>query len=264
VIAIDPAEGTNLSPGLTMAALESVVEEEKPRVVLMGSTSAGLDLGPALAARHAWPTVAGCKAFSAEGDALKVTASFCGGKMLADVQVTSAPAVLLVPPGSFPAAAASGDGVVETKPCPSPASVDIQFEEMLLPEAGDVDITQQDVLLAVGRGIQQEDNLEIVEELGEILGAPLCASRPVIDQGWLPTTRQVGKSGMIVKPKCYFALGVSGAPEHVEGMADSELIIAVNTDPDAPVFEVAHFGVVGDLLDVVPAITEALRSGGSA
>ena len=127
------------------------------------------------------------------------------------------------------------------------------FEEMILPDATDVDITQQDVLVGVGRGIQQEDNLEVAEQLAQALGGVLAASRPIVDQGWLPTTRQVGKSGMTVKPKCFFALGISGVPEHVEGMKDSGLIIAVNTDPNAPIFDVAHYGVVADLLDVAPA-----------
>jgi electron transfer flavoprotein alpha subunit len=132
---------------------------------------------------------------------------------------------------------------------------------MIPPEAGDVDITQEDVLVAVGRGIQQEDNIEVAEELASAVGGQLCASRPIVDQGWLPITRQVGKSGMTVKPKCYFALGVSGAPEHVEGIQGVDLFIAVNSDPEAPIFDVAHYGIVGDLLDIVPAVTEALRDG---
>jgi electron transfer flavoprotein alpha subunit len=124
-----------------------------------------------------------------------------------------------------------------------------------------VDITQQAVLVAVGRGIQQKENLEVVEELAQALGGAVCASRPVVDQGWLPATRQVGKSGMTVKPKCFLALGISGAPEHVEGMKDSDLIIAVNTDPRAPIFEVAQYGVVADLLEIAPALTEAVKGG---
>jgi electron transfer flavoprotein alpha subunit len=122
-----------------------------------------------------------------------------------------------------------------------------------------VDITQQEVLVAVGRGIQQQDNLELAEELAHALGGAVAASRPIIDQGWLPATRQIGKSGMTVKPKCMIALGVSGAPEHVEGMKDSGVIVAVNTDPNAPIFDVAHYGVVADLLDLTPAITEAIK-----
>ncbi len=137
----------------------------------------------------------------------------------------------------------------------------VVFEEMILPDATDVDITQQDVLVAVGRGIQQEDNMEVAEQLAQSLGGVLAASRPIVDQGWLPTTRQVGKSGMTVKPKCFIALGISGAPEHVEGMKDSGLIIAVNTDPNAPIFDVAHYGVVADLMDVAPALTDAIKGG---
>jgi electron transfer flavoprotein alpha subunit len=101
--------------------------------------------------------------------------------------------------------------------------------------------------------------MEVAEELARVLGGTVCASRPVIDQGWLPATRQVGKSGMSVKPRCFIALGISGAPEHVEGMKDSDLIIAVNTDPKAPIFDVADYGVVADLLDLVPALTGALQ-----
>jgi electron transfer flavoprotein alpha subunit len=123
-----------------------------------------------------------------------------------------------------------------------------------------MDITKQDVLVAVGRGIQNQDNLSLAEDLAQALGGAVCASRPVIDQGWLPLTRQVGKSGMIVKPKSYLALGISGAPEHVEGMKGSELIIAINTDPHAPIFDVAHYGICGDLLEVIPILTEKLKS----
>ena len=131
----------------------------------------------------------------------------------------------------------------------------VRFEKWILPEGGDLDITQQEILVAVGRGIQQKENLEVAEELAQALGGAVCASRPVIDQGWLPATRQVGKSGMTVKPRCFLALGISGAPEHVEGMKDSDLIVAVNTDPKAPIFDVAHYGIVADVLDLAPALT---------
>ena len=180
--------------------------------------------------------------------------------MLADVAITAAPVILLVAPGAFRPTEQKGAAQVETKASPVPlAAGPVAFEEMILPDATDVDITQQDVLVAVGRGIQQQDNLELAEELAKALGGALCASRPIVDQKWLPMTRQVGKSGMIVKPKCFIALGISGAPEHVEGMKDSGLIIAVNTDPNAPIFAVAHYGVVADLLDVAPALTEAIK-----
>lgn len=136
----------------------------------------------------------------------------------------------------------------------------MRFKKYIEPEAGDVDITQQDVLVAVGRGIQSQDNLALAEELAKALGGAVCGSRPVIDQGWLSLSRQVGKSGMTVKPKLYLALGISGAPEHVEGMKNSVLIIAINTDPRAPIFNFAHYGIVADALDVLPALTAAARA----
>jgi electron transfer flavoprotein alpha subunit len=176
------------------------------------------------------------------------------------VKVADAPAVLMVLPGSFRASGESGQAKVETRQPAAPLAAEaVAFEELILPESGDVDITQQDVLVAVGRGIQQEDNIELAEELAQALGGAVAASRPVIDQGWLPSTRQVGKSGMTVKPKCFLALGISGAPEHVEGMKSSDLIVAVNTDPNAPFFDVAHYGAVADVVDLIPALTESLK-----
>jgi electron transfer flavoprotein alpha subunit len=132
------------------------------------------------------------------------------------------------------------------------------FKGLVEPEGGDVDITQHDYLVAVGRGIQSEDNLPLVEELAKALGGAVCSSRPIVDSKWLPKTRQVGKSGLKVKPKIYLALGISGAPEHIEGMKDAELIIAVNSDETAPIFEHAHYGTTEDLFDIVPALTAKL------
>jgi len=123
----------------------------------------------------------------------------------------------------------------------------------------DVDITRVPILVAVGRGIQRKENLPLAEELAGLLAGAVCASRPVIDQGWLPLSRQVGKSGMIVKPSLYLALGISGAPEHLEGMRNAELIVAVNTDGGAPIFNVAHYGIVGDMFEVIPALMTQLR-----
>ena len=183
--------------------------------------------------------VTGCKAVQADGDALRVTTSFCGGKMLAEVR--SAARRSRGAAGQLPPDGKAGKAVVQQrKPAAPLAAGAVSFDDWILPAAGDVDITQQEMLVAVGRGIQQKDNLELAEELARALGGAVCASRPVVDQGWLPATRQVGKSGMTVKPKLYLALGISGAPEHQEGMKDAEVIIAVNTDPKAPIFDVAH------------------------
>ena len=132
-------------------------------------------------------------------------------------------------------------------------------EEARRLEGGDVDITKADILISVGRGIGDGDDIEMVDELAEALGGAVSASRPVVDAGWLPKSRQVGKSGQTVKPKLYLAVGISGAPEHLEGMRDADLIVAINQDAAAPIFSIADYGVVGDLFDVIPELTERVK-----
>jgi electron transfer flavoprotein alpha subunit len=135
----------------------------------------------------------------------------------------------------------------------------MSLRQVLEPDPGDIDISAADMLVSVGRGIESQDNMEIVLELADALGVPLSASRPVVDAGWLPKTRQVGQSGLKVKPRVYLALGISGAPEHLEGMRNAELIIACNTDAGAPIFGAAHFGTTVDLFDLVPELVDKIR-----
>ena len=135
----------------------------------------------------------------------------------------------------------------------------MSLRQVVEAEGGDLDIAAADMLVSVGRGIESQDNMEIVLELADALGVPLSASRPVVDAGWLPKTRQVGQSGLKVKPRVYLALGISGAPEHLEGMRNAELIIACNTDPGAPIFGVAHYGTTVDLFDLVPELVDKIR-----
>jgi len=122
-----------------------------------------------------------------------------------------------------------------------------------------VDISKEPILISVGRGIQNEDNIELAEELAGLLGGTVCSSRPIVDQGWLPTSRMVGKSGKSVKPKLYLALGISGAPEHIEGMGESETIVAINMDPNAPIFDIATYGVEIDLFDLIDPLLEKVE-----
>ena len=261
IIVVDDPQLAAYSPGPYLAALQEVVAAEQPRAVLIGAASIGWDLAPLLSARLDAPLVTGCKDIQADGDGLRVTASFCGGKMLAECNVGAAPAILMILSGSFRPTGEAGKAELEQRKLSTPLEPGaIRFEKWILPEAGDVDITQQDILVSVGRGIQQKDNVELAENLAQVLGGAVCASRPVVDQGWLPVTRQVGKSGMTVKPKLYLALGISGAPEHQEGMKGADLIIAVNTDPKAPIFDIAHYGAEVDVLDLLPALTEAIEA----
>lgn len=261
IVVVNDPQLAAFAPEPCLAALQQFVTAEQPRAVLIGGTSVGWDLAPLLAGRLQAPLVTGCKAVQADGAGLRVTASFCGGKMLAEVQVDQAPAVLMVLPGSARPDGSPGAGQVETRALAEPlAAGAVRFQDWILPAAGDVDITQQDILVAVGRGIQQQDNVELAEELARALGGAVCASRPVVDQGWLPATRQVGKSGMTVRPKLYVALGISGAPEHLEGMKAADLIVAVNTDPKAPIFDAAHYGAEMDALELLPALVEAVNA----
>ncbi|MDH3500107.1 MAG: electron transfer flavoprotein subunit alpha/FixB family protein, partial [Acidimicrobiia bacterium] len=204
------------------------------------------------------PLVSYCQAVNAAGG-LSATCQLYAGKLEADVEVEGQRAVfaLLAGAGDADAGRAAGSGAVETLDLGAPAP-GMELLGLSEPDAGDIDITTQEVLVVVGRGIESEDNIAEAVELAEALGGAVAASRPIVDQGWLPKTRQVGKSGLTVKPKVYLALGVSGAPEHIEGMRDASTIIAVNTDARAPIFGVAHYGWVGDLFDLLPELTDLL------
>ncbi len=245
------------NPEVYEEALAAMVEDRQPALVLLSNTTMGMDLGASLAARQARPMVAYCTALWRDDDALLATSQIYGGKLAADVEVPDG-AVVTVIPGSWPAAGSSGSPRIEEMPSPAAAHTRV-LKVMEAESGGDVDITRADILVSVGRGLQDPDNLELADQLAEALGGVVSCSRPVVDAGWLPRSRQVGKSGKTVKPKLYFALGISGAPEHLQGMKDAELIVAVNSDENAPIFEVAHYGATVDILDLMPALTERLE-----
>lgn len=263
VICLENDRLAEFTPEAYQLAVAQLIEERQPWLMLVGSTSMGLDLAAPLSAKLGIPLVASCKDLRLEDGGCIATSQLYGGKMLVEIEIASESAIVSILPGAFRAE----KGMVE-KSAPveevalkvSLGDGRVHFDRLVEPEAGDVDITQVPVLVSVGRGIQNQENLPLAQKLAEALGGTVAASRPVIDQGWLPLSRQVGRSGMIVKPKLYFALGISGAPEHVEGMKDSALIIAINKDPNAPIFNVAHYGVCADLLEVVPPLTEAARA----
>lgn len=251
---------THHTPDARLEALAGAVAERDPRLVLIANSTVGMDLGAAVAARWGKPIAAYCVDVGASGDEIVATSQLYGGKLLAEVSLTQG--VCTVISGSFPAAAGRG-GSPQLQELAAPASVEGSksvFVASIEPGTGDVDITASDVLVSVGRGIESKDNVELAEEFAEAVGAAVSASRPITDNGWLPKTRQVGKSGLKVKPKAYLAFGISGAPEHLEGMRDAELIIACNTDPKAPIFDFAHYGTTVDLFDLLPALTERVNA----
>jgi electron transfer flavoprotein alpha subunit len=259
IIAIEDAGLAEFSPSAYEAVLGPLVKERSPLLVLAPNSGVGMDVAGGLSGATGLPMAAFATAIALEDGAPVVTCQLYAGKIEARVRFRDGRGICTVVAGAYPAAAGRDGGSSHVETVPAPA-IDqrVRFRSLIRPEAGDVDITREGILVSVGRGIGEQDNIGLIEELAAALGGAVSSSRPIADAGWLPRTRQVGKSGMRVKPKLYLALGISGAPEHLEGMRDAELIVAVNTDPRAPIFGVAHYGAVADILDVVPALTKLL------
>ncbi len=249
----------DFNPESYAAAVQSVVSAKSPSLVMVGSTSMGMDIANAVATVLDIPTISYCTDINTSSSGFSCTSSMYGGKMNAVTNVDGS-AVTMILAGAFNADVGriSGSPTVEDFSADSGAGK-IRFKQLIEPEAGDVDITQSEILVAVGRGIGSKDDIELAEELAEVLDADMACSRPLVDAGWMPRARQVGKSGMKVKPKVYIALGISGAPEHIEGMKSSSTIIAINSDKNAPIFDVAHYGMTEDLFDVVEELVEELE-----
>jgi len=259
IIAIEDPALAEFSPSVYQGALAPIVTERAPLLLLAPNSGVGMDVAGGLSGALGLPLAAFATSIALDGGAPVITCQLYAGKIEARVRFRDGRGICTVVAGAYPASAgrAAGSPRVETVAMPA-VDQRVRFRRLVRPEAGDVDITREGILVSVGRGIGEQDNIELVEELAAALGGAVSSSRPVADAGWLPRTRQVGKSGLRVKPKLYLALGISGAPEHLEGMRDAELIVAVNTDPRAPIFGVAHFGAVADILDVIPALTKRL------
>ena len=231
-------------------ALEALIAERQPDAVLLGFTVNSMGYGPAVAAKLGLGFASDVHGLAREDDAVVATRSFYGGKVDAELEFPAGkPVLLLVRPTAYPPAA-SGGGAATTQFAVEPPTSRARHLEFKEAAVGDVDITTADFLLSIGRGIGEQEAIPQFEQLAEKLGAVLSVSRPLVDAGWMPNARQVGQSGKTVKPKVYLALGISGAVQHLAGMKASETIIAVNTDPEAAIFNVAHFGAVADLFDV--------------
>ena len=236
--------------------LAAAIGARTPDLVLVENTTAGYDLAAAAAAAAGLPFVGYCVELALHDGEARSISGIYGGQLQATVR-TPLPAVFAINSAALheePRSAGRGERE-ELSPPPELESLRTTFVEPVVPADEGVDLTTADRIVCVGRGIGGAENIPIAEELAYALGAELAASRPVIDSGWLPKARQVGKSGATVTPKLYLALGVSGAPEHVEGMQGAELIVAVNTDPGAAIFNIAHYGVVADLFDVADEMT---------
>jgi len=259
IIAIESPGLADFTPAGYLAAVVPVIRERDPLLVLVAASGAGMDVAAGLSGATGRSLAVAAVGLVIDGGGPLVTSQLYAGKIQVRSRFRAGRGIVSVVAGTFPADAgrSGGAGAVE-KVAAAATDGRVRFKGLHRPEAGDVDITREAILVSVGRGIGEKDNIEIVEALAAALGGAVSSSRPIADAGWLPRTRQVGKSGLRVKPKLYLALGISGAPEHLEGMRGAELIIAINTDPRAPIFGVAHYGAVVDLLDVATALTARL------
>ena len=232
-------------------------------VVLLPHDTFGMDLGPGLSIKLESVFVSDVVEFEGlEGDLLKVIRQEYSGQVSTHTHCDiSAGAVISIRPGVFQGneSGSAGGQVVAKSADIGDLAVGRRFLEIVEAEVGDVDITKEDVLISVGRGIEDQDNIEIADELAEAMGAVVSCSRPIVDAKWLEKSRQVGTSGQTVKPKVYMALGISGSFQHLGGLKGNPFIVAVNKNPKAPIFQVADVGVVDDLLDFVPVLTEKIQ-----
>ncbi|HVX66377.1 MAG TPA: electron transfer flavoprotein subunit alpha/FixB family protein [Bryobacteraceae bacterium] len=244
------------------AALEQLVRHATPELVIFPHTYRVRDFAPALAARFGRMLVSDAIGHKVEDGRPVLVRQLFQGKLNADVRfAAAAPNFASIQAGAYRADhAEKGAAAVETfKPELDAAAVRGRPGEPFRAAQQGVDLSSAPIVVSVGRGIKEKDNIAVVEKLAEALGAELAASRPICDNGWLPMERQVGSSGQTIAPKLYVAVGISGAIQHLVGMKGSKTIVAINKDPEAPIFEVADYGIVGDLFEIVPALVEELR-----
>jgi electron transfer flavoprotein alpha subunit len=253
------------TPDAFTMALQGIVESAAPQFVLLPHTYQTRDFAPRLAARMRTPLITDVTGIKGTGTSATFTRPMFQGKLAAEVKpVGDAPWMVTFQIGAYRADAVKKSGTAPV------TTVNVAIEQGKIrqkPEAPfqeakqAVDLSQAERIVAVGRGIKSQENIPIAEKLAKALGAELAASRPICDNGWLPMERQIGSSGQTVAPKLYMALGISGAIQHLVGMKGSRTIVAINKDADAPIFEVADYGIVGDLFEIAPAIVSELEKG---
>jgi electron transfer flavoprotein alpha subunit len=242
-------------------ALETFIRIAKPDVILFPHTYQVRDYAPKLAARFGQSLISDVVRIKTEGSDITFVRQLFQGKLNADVRATGRPIFASIQAGAYRADAITPAAAqVEFHNPPLDASkIRQKPEEPFRESVREVDLGSANIIVSVGRGIKEKENIPMVEELAKAIGGELAASRPICDSGWLPMERQVGSSGQTVSPKVYIAVGISGAIQHLVGMKGAKTIVAINKDPNAPIFEVADYGICGDLFEVVPALTEEIK-----
>ena len=275
VIVVDDPELKEYRTEPYAHALASVINEFKPEIMLVGATAIGRDLGPTVSARVKTGLTADCTVLeignfpiapgpNQKPNQLLMTRPAFGGNTIATIACPdNRPQMATVRPGVMqkiaPIAGAKAN-VVEFNPGFTPNNRYVEILNIVKAVKNTANIMDAKILVSGGRGVGSKENFAILEELAEVLGGTVSCSRAVVENGWLPVDLQVGQTGKTVRPQIYFAIGISGAIQHTAGMEDSDLIIAINKDEDAPIFDVADYGLVGDLNKIVPALTAALKA----
>lgn len=254
------ADGEEFNHDIYTQVTEQLHAEVDPSALLLPNSVNGLDYAPAIAERLDIPLLTDAISLSRENETLEISREMYGSKVETTVTVDSASVAVSIRPAEWDVT--EGEGNAEVREFDTELdennvkSTVTGFEEVA---GGDVDISDAEFLVSIGRGIEEEDNLPLIEDLVEATDATLSSSRPIVDNGWLPKNRQVGQSGKVVTPDVYLAIGISGAVQHVAGMKGSDTIVAINTDPNAPIMDLADYAIVDDLFDVVPELIEAFE-----
>ena len=248
------------TPDAYADAWEQVIKAVNPQYVVMAHTYQVRDFAPKVAARLGREVVGDCIRYRTEGGKLVLTRRIFLGKLDADVTIGGDPPYFVTfQSGAFRGdAAARGSAVVETMEV-NVGDIRMTAEEPFQETKASVDLTKSEIIVAVGRGIKSQENIALAQQLADVLGADLAASRPICDAEWLPIDRQIGSSGQTVAPKVYIALGISGAIQHIVGMKNAGTIVAVNKDAEAPIFDIADYGIAGDLFEAVPVMIEEIK-----
>jgi len=261
VISAENEKLGDYTPDAYADALEKVVRATNPEYVIMSHTYLARDFAPKVAARFQKGLIGDCIRMNVDGGKRVFTRRIFLGKLDADVvSEGEAPTFVTFQSGAFRGdQARKGSGAAIDQMPVDVGEVRMRPEAPFQEAKQAVDLSKADIIVAVGRGIKSKDNLALAEKLAEALGGDLAASRPICDAEWLPIDRQIGSSGQTVAPKLYVAIGISGAIQHLVGMKNSQTIVAINKDPEAPIFDIADYGIVGDLFEAVPVLTEEIK-----
>lgn len=258
IVHLKSAELDNYSTSAYADLLKSYIDENDIEIVIFANTAMGKDLAPILASKMDAGIATDCTELKVDGDSVIVTRPVYAGKALVDVKFKSSKKVITIRPNTFPL----GEPVQSTVEIKVMEQSNLNLSSKVVEvkkSGGKIDVAEAEIIVSGGRGLKESENFKLVEELANVLGAAVGASRAVVDAGWRSHSEQVGQTGKTVSPNLYIALGISGAIQHLAGMRSSKYIVAINKDKDAPIFQIADYGIAGDVFEIVPKLIEEIK-----